>query len=128
VRIVEEASKNLLYAFLVGVLKFGTCVDRVSSLIVFVILDWIWVLGAILQLCKMLMLVLEFLYVWQRMQALLCQLVFPCKRDTTIEVAHPIFNNVVHLCPKGSKKVLEVFATNVFNAKIVHTQIEPDGS
>ncbi len=54
--------------------------------------------------------------------------VVPCKRDTTIEVARPIFDNVVRLCPKGSKKVLQVFVTNVFDAKVVHKQVEPDGS
>jgi hypothetical protein len=34
----------------------------------------------------------------------------------------------VHLCPKGSKEVLEVFITNVFDAEVIHTQGELDGS
>ncbi len=50
-----------------------------------------------------------------------------CKRDTTIKIALKIFANVVRLRPKGSKKVLEVFVTNVFDAKVVHAQVEPDG-
>jgi hypothetical protein len=53
--------------------------------------------------------------------------VVPCVRDTTIEVAHPIFDNIVRLRPKGSKKVLQVFVTNVFDAKVVYAQVEPDG-
>jgi hypothetical protein len=51
-----------------------------------------------------------------------------CERDTTIEIALPIFNNFVRFCPKGSKEVLEVFVTNIFDAEVVHTQVEPDGS
>jgi hypothetical protein len=43
-----------------------------------------------------------------------------------MEVARPIFVNVVCLHPKGSKKVLQVFITNVFDAKVVHAQVEPD--
>jgi hypothetical protein len=46
-------------------------------------------------------------------------------RDTTIEVVHPIFDNVVRLHPKDGKKVLQVFVTNVFDAKVVHAQVEP---
>jgi hypothetical protein len=55
---VEEASNDLL-EFLVGIVRFETCVDRVSSLIVLAILDWIQVVGAMLQLCRMWMLILE---------------------------------------------------------------------
>jgi hypothetical protein len=55
-------------------------------------------------------------------------IIIPCKRDTTIEIALSIFNNFVHFYPKGSKEVLEVFVTNVFDAKVVHAQVEPDGS
>jgi hypothetical protein len=50
-----------------------------------------------------------------------------CERDTTIEIAFPIFNNFVRFCPKGSKEGLEVFISNIFDAKVVHTQVEPDG-
>jgi hypothetical protein len=46
----------------------------------------------------------------------------------TIEIALPIFNNVVRLRLKGSKEVLEMFVTNVFDAEVVHTQVESDGS
>jgi hypothetical protein len=64
------------------------------------------------------------------MQAVLYQrfIIVPCKRDTTIEGTCPIFDNVIHLRPKGSKKVLQVFVTNVCDAKVVHAQVEPDGS
>jgi hypothetical protein len=55
-------------------------------------------------------------------------IVVPCKRYTTIEIALPIFNNLVRLYPKGSKEVLEMFVTNIFDAKVVHAQVEPDGS
>ncbi len=51
----------------------------------------------------------------------------PCERDTTIEIAFPIFNNSKQLHPKDSKEVLEVFVTNIFDAKVVHAQVEPDG-
>ncbi len=57
--IVEEASNDLLDVIFVGFIEFGTCVDWVSSLIVLAILDWIWVVGAMLQLCRMWMLVPE---------------------------------------------------------------------
>jgi hypothetical protein len=50
--IVEEASNDLLDAFFVGFVKFGTCVDWVSSLIFLSILDRIWVLWAMLWLCS----------------------------------------------------------------------------
>ena len=43
-------------------------------------------------------------------------IVVPCNRDTTIEIALPILNNFVGFCPKGSKEVLEVFVTNMFDA------------
>jgi hypothetical protein len=49
----------LLDAFLVGIVEFWTCVDQVDSLIVFAILDWIRVVGAMLRLCRMWMLVPE---------------------------------------------------------------------
>ncbi len=55
-------------------------------------------------------------------------IVVPCKRDTTIEIALPIFNNLIRFHPKGSKEVLEAFVTNVFDAKVVHAQVEPVGS
>jgi hypothetical protein len=38
--IVEEAPHDLLDAFLVGIITFGTCVDWVDSLIVLAIFDW----------------------------------------------------------------------------------------
>jgi hypothetical protein len=47
-------------------------------------------------------------------------IVVPCKRDTTIEITLPIFNNFICFCPKVSKEVLEVFVTNIFDAKVVH--------
>jgi hypothetical protein len=50
--IVEETSDDLLDAFFVGFVKFGTCVNRVSSLIVLSILDRVWVVQAVLQLCR----------------------------------------------------------------------------
>jgi hypothetical protein len=48
--IVEETSNDLLDASLVGIVKFGTCVNLVGGLIVFALLDWIWVVGAVLWL------------------------------------------------------------------------------
>ncbi len=57
--IVEEASNNVLDALFVGVVEFGSCVDRVNSLIVLAKLDWIWIVGAMLRLCRMWMLVSE---------------------------------------------------------------------
>jgi hypothetical protein len=53
-------------------------------------------------------------------------IIVPCKRDTTIEIALHIFNNFVCFCPKGSKVVLEVFATNIFDAEVIHAQVESD--
>jgi hypothetical protein len=45
--IVEEAPNDLLDAFLVGTIKFGTCVDQVNSLIVLAIFDWIRIVRTI---------------------------------------------------------------------------------
>jgi hypothetical protein len=42
-------------------------------------------------------------------------------------MALPIFDSLVRLCPKGRKEVLEVFITNIFDAEVVHPQVEPDG-
>jgi hypothetical protein len=55
-------------------------------------------------------------------------IVVPCERDTTIEIALPILNNFVLFCPKGSKEMLEEFVTNMFDAEVIHAQVEPDGS
>ncbi len=55
-------------------------------------------------------------------------IIVPCKRDITIEIALPIYKNFVHFCLKDSKEVLEVFAFNIFDAEVVHAQVEPDGS
>ncbi len=57
--IVKEASDILLNAFFVGFVEFGTCVNWVSSLIVLSILDKVWVVRAMLQLCKMWVLIPE---------------------------------------------------------------------
>jgi hypothetical protein len=51
--------------------------------------------------------------------------IIPSKGDTTIEVAHPVFDNAVHLSLMCSKKVLQVLDANIFDAKVVHAQIEP---
>ncbi len=58
--IVEEASDNMLDAFFVGFVKFETtCVNWVSSLIVLSILDRVWVVRAMLRLCRVWMLISE---------------------------------------------------------------------
>ena len=57
--IVKEAFDNLLNAFFVGFVKFGTCVDWISSLIVLSILDKVRVVWAMLRLCQMWVLILE---------------------------------------------------------------------
>ncbi len=57
--IVEEASNDLLEAFFVGFIEFGTCVDWVSSLIVLPIIDRIWVVWAMLRFCRVWMLIPE---------------------------------------------------------------------
>jgi hypothetical protein len=44
-----------------------------------------------------------------------------------IEIALPIFDNLIRFHPNGSKEVLEVIITNVFDAEVVHAQVEPDG-
>ncbi len=50
--------KNVACIF-VGFVKFGACVDRVSSLIVLSVLDRIWVVQAMLWLCRVWMLIPE---------------------------------------------------------------------
>jgi hypothetical protein len=128
--IVEEASNNLLDVFFVGFVKFGTCVNRVSSLIVLAILDWILFVGAILRLCMMWIVITEKLFgnIGRHCYVNIPFVIVPSERDTTIEIALPIFNNFVRLCRKGSKEVIEVFVTNVFDAKVIHAQVESDGS
>jgi hypothetical protein len=128
--IVKDASKKLLNVFFVGFVKFGTCVDWVSSLIVLSILDRVRVVRAMLWLCRMWVLIPEYLFsnvgghcYFNISFIILVQ----SERDTTIENALPIFNNFICFCPKGSKEKLEVFVTNIFDAKVVHAQVEPDG-
>jgi hypothetical protein len=68
--------------------------------------------------------------VWQRMQALLCQHIFYHRsmQERYHNRGHRlIFDNVIRLHPKGSIQVLQMFVTNVFDAKVIHGQVEPDG-
>ncbi len=113
-------------AFFVGLDELGYCVNWVSSLIVLLILDRIWVVWAMLQLCRVWMQL--FGKVGRHCYLDILFIVVPCKRDTTIEIALPIFDNLIRFRPKGSKEMLEVFVTNVFDAKVVHAQVEPVGS
>jgi hypothetical protein len=48
--------------------------------------------------------------------------------DATVEVAFPIFNDVVGFCLEGSKKMFEIVLTNVFDAKVIDAKVEPNGA
>ena len=46
--------------------------------------------------------------------------------DATVEVAFPIFKDVVGFCLEGSKEMFEIVLTNVFDAKVINALVEPN--
>ncbi len=53
--------------------------------------------------------------------------IIPIEGDATVEVAFPIFNNVVGFCLEGSKEMFKIIITNIFDAKVIDAKIEPNG-
>ncbi len=50
----------------------------------------------------------------------------PIEGDATVEVAFPIFNNVIGFCSEGSKEMFEIVLTKVFDAKVINIKVEPN--
>ncbi len=51
--------------------------------------------------------------------------IIPIEGDATVEVAFPIFHDVIGFCLEGSKEMFEIILTNTFDAKLIDTNVEP---
>jgi hypothetical protein len=54
--------------------------------------------------------------------------IIPLKIDATVELASPILNNFVPFSVQHRVEVLEIFITDVFDSKVIDTQVKPDGA
>jgi hypothetical protein len=126
----RETSYDLLDAFLAGGIEQGAVVLWCWCLIVLPICDRVWSIGAVLWLCWCWVCVLDKLLSdilgHVNIHVPLC--IIPIKGDATVEVAFPIFNNVVGFCSEGSNEMFETTITNIFDAKVIEAKIEPNGA
>ncbi len=103
---------------------------RCWCLIVLPICDRVWSIGAVLWFCRCWVCISDKLLPdilgHVNIHILLC--IIPIEGDATVEVAFPIFNNVVSFCLKGSKEMFEIVLTNVFDAKVINAKVEPNGA
>jgi hypothetical protein len=88
--------------------------DRVQGIGTVLWLCWCWV-------CVLDKLLLDILG-HVNIHVPLC--IIPIKGDATVEVAFPIFNDIVGFCLEGRKEMFEIVLTNVFDSKVIDAKVE----
>ncbi len=97
-------------------------------MIVLPVCDRVWSIGAVLQLCRCWVCILDKLLLdilgHVNIHIPLC--IIAIEGVATVEGAFPIFKDVVGFCLEGSKEMFEIVLTNVFDTKVIDAKVEPN--
>jgi hypothetical protein len=101
---------------------------RCWCLIVLLVCDRVWSIGAVLWLHRCWVCISDKLlpYILGHVNIHVPLCIILIEGDATVEVAFPIFNNVIGVSLEGSKEMVEIILADIFDAKVINAMVEPN--